>query len=248
MKINQSGVALILVALFAGTSHATPAITIGDAPSHQLANINPLQTNSIDVFYDTSFGGGLIDHETIYISIADEGNGNADLADPGEPKIVSADGVTGTVWAGNNTGFTYTSYGDQVGQYDLTTSFGSVNATGKLFTVMINRNNAPAGSIWGLRVFVAVPSLAGPYFSNWDSGQNITIPFSTQDDADGWNGVTGVPDGAFRYVPEPSSITLTGVGLLGMMACAFRCRKREKIIGAGRPREVLYDRRPSARR
>ena len=171
--------------------------------------------------------------EGILVSIADEGNGGdiGGVPDPGEPIIVNVDIFTGTNWESSLTsGPSFFAVNEQVWQTDISTPVGTVNATGKAFSITIDRNGAPAGSIWGLRVFVAVPGLAGPYDSTWTTGTGY-VPFATRDDADGWQGVTGVPDGAFQYVPEPSSITLAGVGLLGMMACAFRCRKREKIIG-----------------
>jgi hypothetical protein len=209
------------ILLFASReSLATPAITVGDFPAHLLPNTSPNQIDSIDVNYDPVSGGGPMQGQTLYVSLADEGNGGLGNADPGEPFISNIDAVTGTVWAANNTGPTYSQVNDQLWSVDITTSTGTVNATGKAFTISINRNGA--NGIFGLRVFVGVPDLAGPYSSNWSNGANIGVSFATQDDPDGWNGVTGVADGSIYYSPEPSSVTLAVLALIGLVVARRR--------------------------
>jgi hypothetical protein len=216
---------LLLVLGLVTAVQAAPAITVGDYPLHVLPNTNPTQTDTIDINYDAISGGGPMQGQTLYISVADEGNGGLSNADPGEPFIQNVDAVTGTVWAANNTGPTYSQVNDQLWSVDITTSTGTVNATGKVFSVTINRNGASNGSIWGLRVFVGVPDLAGPYSSNWSNGANIGVPFTTQDTATGWQGVTGVPDGSFQYIPEPSSVVLGLFAAAGFGAVVIRKRR-----------------------
>jgi len=207
---------------------AVPAITVGD--SHILPNTSAGQIDTIDINYDAITGGGPMQGQTIYVSIADEGNGGLGSADAGEPFISAIDALTGTVWAANNTGATPAEINpgnNQAWSYSVTTSSGTVNATGKLLSISINRNGAANGSTWGLRVFVGVPDLAGPggADSAWDNGSSLGVPFTTQDTATGWNGVTNRPDGAFQYVPEPSSIVLGLFGAAGLGAVVLRKRR-----------------------
>jgi hypothetical protein len=194
----------------AAVAMAAPAITVG---SHPLPNTGPAQTDSIDINYDTllSGGGGGLQGQTLYISIADEGNGGLGNADPGEPKIVSVDSSTGTVWAGNVNGPSYAAINDQVTSADQTTVTGTVSATGKVFTIVIARNGAANGSSWALRVFIGVPDLSGPYNSNW-SGTSGTVDFQGS-------------NGTFSYAPEPSSIVLGLFAAAGLGAVAIRRRR-----------------------
>lgn len=213
----------------AAVAMAAPAITVGP---HPLPNVTPTQTDTIDVNYDTALsGGGTISGQTIYISIVDEGNGGGGSADAGEPKIVSVDGVTGTVWSGNNTGFTYVVINDQVGQYDITVSGANVSAAGKLFSIVIDRNGASNNTTWGLRVFVSVPGLGGPYSSNWSlTGGAIGSPFDSSDPFTGPFVVSDPPgsavrSGSFTYAPEPSSIVLGLFAAAGLGVVAIRRRR-----------------------
>src|SRR5207244_4308881 len=90
------------------------------AASHQLAHVNLFQTDTLNIFYDLVSGGGPLQGQTIYLSIAGEGGGIAGSVAPfGQPKIVSVDGRTGTNWAANSSGFTYVPLNDQLGQYDI---------------------------------------------------------------------------------------------------------------------------------
>jgi hypothetical protein len=211
---------------WAGIALAVPAITVGD--SHPLPNTSANQTNTIDIFYDSVSGGGPMQGQTIYISVADENDGGLGTVTAGEPFISAVDALTGTVWASNNAGNPAPApvTDNQVWSYALTTGTGTNDATGKLLTVTINRNGAPAGSTWGLRVFIGVPGLGGPYSSAWDNQAQLGVAFTTQDNASGWNGVTGVPDGAFSYlIPEPSSIVLGLFAAAGLGAVVIRRRR-----------------------
>ena len=202
----------ILVSLVA-VAQAAPAITVGAASTHQITATSSGQVNTIDINYDAVLsGGGNMEGQTMYISIADEGNGGVGPADAGEPKIVSVDGLTGTVWAANNTGFTYVALLEQVGQYDITTATGTVSATGKAFSITIDRNGAATGSSWPLRVFITVPGFGGPYSSNWSQGASIGVFFTGS-------------NGAFQYVPEPSSMVLGLFAAAGLGVVALRRRR-----------------------
>jgi hypothetical protein len=224
MRKSIPALTLAAVAAFASVAQALPAITVGDYQLHQLPVSSLTQTDVLSINYDPFSGGGNMQYEQLYISVADEGNGGLGTADPGEPFISNVDVLTGTVWASNNSGPNYTMVNNQVWSAFVSTSTGQVSATGKAFTITIDRNGAPAGSIWGLRVFIGVPALDGPYSSNWSPNGNVVIPFATQDTPSGWQGVTGVPDGSFQYVPEPSSIVLGLFAAAGLGAVAIRRR------------------------
>jgi hypothetical protein len=219
MRKSIAALTLAAVAAFTSVAQAVPAITVGDYQLHQLPVTSLTQTDVFSINYDPVSGGGHMSGQTLYISVADEGNGGLGTADPGEPFISNVDVLTGTVWASNNSGPNYTMVNNQVWSADIATSTDTtVSATGLAVTVTVNRNGAPAGSIWGLRVFIGVPALQGPYSSVWNIGLTVGFPFATQDTPSGWNGVTGVPDGSFQYVPEPSSIVLGLFGAAGLGA------------------------------
>jgi hypothetical protein len=216
---------LFIVLGLVAVAHAAPAITVGD--SHPLPAISANQTDTIDINYDSISGGGPMQGETIYISVAQEGAADgSDFVGAGQPLITGVDGLTGTVWGSNNAGNPPPApVNNQVWSFSLTTGSGTNNATGKLLTVTIDRNGAAAFQSWGLRVFIGVPALGGPYSSAWDNGTSLGVPFATQDNMSGWQGVTGVPDGAFSYVPEPSSIVLGLFAAAGLGAVAIRRRR-----------------------
>jgi hypothetical protein len=214
--------ALFLALGLTSVAMSAPAITVGNANNITATSAN--QINTIQINYDAFNGGGTMSGQTLYVSVGDEGNGGDDPADAGEPFITAIDGLTGTPWASNNTGGSISQVVQQMWSFDVTSATGEVAATGLALSVTINRNGAPVGVPIGLRVFVGVPDLAGPYASNWSNSQSVGVAFLTQDNASGLNGVTGVADGSFTYVPEPSSVVLGLMAAAGLAVVAIRRR------------------------
>jgi hypothetical protein len=201
--------------LFAAMSLMTPALHA--APSIVVGHLY-LPTTGVTTFYvpyDPSSGGGLMQGQTLYVSIADEGNGQADPADYGEPKIVSIDTVTGTNWQFHVAPPTVSYSTDQFWLIDQVTNTGTVSASGLAFSITIDPNGATVGSAFSLRaVSVDLPNLGGPYFSEW---------FASPPTA--FEGSNGTVEGVL--VPEPSSIALAAFALIALTAAA--CRKRRNI-------------------
>ena len=154
---------LAIVTGLVAAAQAKPRIDVG---SHTVGN-SPLEI--IDVFVT---GGDPLQGIDMFVSIADEGN-NPPLwvepspADPGEPRIVSDDIVTGTVFDGNSTrvapgvegiwsSLAYQS--DQVWQVLDTTNFGAVPAAGKIFTITLDTRGVAPGTTWPLKVLGVLPN------------------------------------------------------------------------------------------
>jgi hypothetical protein len=201
-------------------AQAVPTVNVG---LHPLQDSSPNQLDSIDVLVS---GGDLIRGETLVISVGDEGNGRADPADVGEPKIVSVDIVNGTIFAGNNTGQQDLFDTDQVFQRSTTTSSGDVAASGTLFTIVIDRNGAPASLLWDLRaIFVMVPELGGPFFSAYDTATSVGDPFVGTNGMFSYGPLMG--SRSLSNLPEPSSLVLGLLAAAGLAAVAIRRRRAE---------------------
>jgi hypothetical protein len=222
--MNRSIAALTLFSALCchmATAHAAPRITIGPHP-----NLSLTGPTTLDVFYDISTGGGLMQGQTLYIAVADEGNGGGGSADAGEPKIIGIDTVTGTNWEDHINPPPYTKQLNNQLWTSIQTSTDIstyVAATGKAFSVTIDPNGASANSVWGLRVFIMAPYYGGPYPSIWNLPMRpYEFPFEFGDPIQ--FGTT--PSGSFQYIPEPSAVVPATFALISLAAAAWRKRRK----------------------
>jgi hypothetical protein len=161
-----------------GVASATPVIIVGN---HQLQPNTPDQTIEIQVS-----GGDAIEGLNLYAQVADGGpaEGGSDLG----PSI-TADILTGTIFAGNNSGSDSTGSSPQVAARNTLTDSGTVPASGLLATLTLDTTGFFAGS-WGL------------FLENTVNG------------ATDFAGVAAdITDGNITIVPEPASALLLTISI-----------------------------------
>ena len=193
--------AVALAGLLVKYASATPIIDVGD---HVLLANTPGQ--SIAIFVS---GGGAVEGLNLNVQIADGGTALAVYGGSIDgPAISDLDVVTGTIFAGNNTGADDpeilalgTDY-DQLELRTITTDVGTVAAAGLLATITIDTTGYFAGT-FELRLF---DTINGPSdFAGIDAA---------------------IDDGTITIVPEPGSRTLLCLSTVIFLAIRRRgfCR------------------------
>lgn len=180
--------------LFTATAHAQPIIHGPSSPTG-LGNYNllPNQPNqTITIFVK---GGQLVQGLNFNIQIADGGPVAAgSIIGPG---ISGVDILTGTIFAGNNTGNPPGNgiLVSQVAFYSTTTASGSVVAQGLLASVTLDTTGLLSGTF---DLFLSNTLNSSTNFASMDPALTPTII-----------------DGSLTIVPEPVSLMLTlGTGLM----------------------------------
>jgi hypothetical protein len=217
-------VCLAVSAALVGSAQAKPRIDVGNH------TIGISSHERIDVFVS---GGDPLQGVDLIIGIADQGNSppqpiEPSPADPGEPKIVSVDMVTGTIFDGNSTRVAPGATGrwpsamyqtDQVWQVLDTTCHDSVPADGKIFTIILDTTGVALGSTWPLQVFGVLPNWEAPWNSNYSNWDEIAATFA------GSNGSFTIAAPSL-VVPEPASSALAVLAVVCLAAWGTANRRR----------------------
>jgi hypothetical protein len=160
-------------------------------------------TDTLDVFINVTGTNDLLQGLNFN---AVSGDGGPELGGTPGPTF-TADILTGTIFAGNNTGVTTNAIFPQAVQLSTTTNTGTVNSLGRLATLHLSTSNLAPG-VYALDLF---GSLAGDTELLDQTGMPIT---------------TGVfTNGTVTVVPEPSTAILGAFGLVSVVA--WRLRKRQ---------------------
>jgi hypothetical protein len=194
MRYLAMGSALCAAALSAVTAiGAQPTILVGD---HSLQPEQAGQTIILNVS-----GGDFVAGLNFNAQVADGGSEAGGTING--PKITGVDLLTGTPFAGNNTGQTEGGGVPQVAIYTVTTQNGTVSADGKLATLTLDTTGIAPG-VYSLSLF---ETLNGP--TSFLSGTGDTID-------------AAITDGSITIVPEPTIMALGGT----MAICLLNRRRR----------------------
>jgi hypothetical protein len=178
--------------------------------NHNLAANTPGQTINISVS-----GGEAVAGMNLDVQI-----GNT-LSSPGVPSITSVNMITGTIFAGNNSGQTDVTTYPQYYNGNIATASGTVPASGLLFTLTVDTTGIFSGS-WDLELANTLAELLPPNGISTElvnaSGQPFTPAIT--------NGTISIQQVTPpTQVPEPT--TLVAWGAVSLVGAAGYWRRRK---------------------